>query len=355
MNITFLIGNGFDLRLGLKTRFTDMYPEYLVQNSASPAIDQFKKMLRSDAPNYKTWGDFELAMAKKARNFKTEDAFVESLRDFKSYMSSHLEREEKSFSERLHEYPSTQELCSYEMYRSLKNFYKELSPNIVHEIDRLHRMDSLDYQCISFNYTSLFDKLLPPDFGDVLHIHGTLKEAAAVGVDNLTQVPGLPYEITERFERAFIKPTFNSNYDKERVKKAEHAIEYSDVICVYGLSLGLSDLSWIIRLKNWLLESIDHHLVYFVYDERTFNKLNWDAIMDEEHMRISSFLGRICDSTDEVNLLFNQVHIPVCYNIFDIDKIIANDHLEQAKKESIRNTLIISNKLRPRENGLGIV
>ena len=29
MNITFLIGNGFDINLGLKTRYTNFYPYYL--------------------------------------------------------------------------------------------------------------------------------------------------------------------------------------------------------------------------------------------------------------------------------------------------------------------------------------
>jgi hypothetical protein len=28
-NITFILGNGFDLNLGLKTRYTDFYPEYI--------------------------------------------------------------------------------------------------------------------------------------------------------------------------------------------------------------------------------------------------------------------------------------------------------------------------------------
>ena len=29
MNVTFMIGNGFDLRLGMKTRYTDMYDGYI--------------------------------------------------------------------------------------------------------------------------------------------------------------------------------------------------------------------------------------------------------------------------------------------------------------------------------------
>ena len=31
MNVTFLVGNGFDINLGLKTKYTDFYPSYLAK------------------------------------------------------------------------------------------------------------------------------------------------------------------------------------------------------------------------------------------------------------------------------------------------------------------------------------
>ena len=72
-----------------------MYEGYIAQNSVTDAIRKFKEMLAADAPNYKTWGDFEMAMAEKARDFDDEDSFIECLRDFKLYIVSYLQNEQK--------------------------------------------------------------------------------------------------------------------------------------------------------------------------------------------------------------------------------------------------------------------
>ena len=42
MNILYLIGNGFDLAQGLKTKYTDFYPYYIDRTVCNPAV---KKIL----------------------------------------------------------------------------------------------------------------------------------------------------------------------------------------------------------------------------------------------------------------------------------------------------------------------
>ena len=77
MNVTFMIGNGFDLRLGMKTRYTDMYDGYISTPSDNEIIEIFKATLKSDSSQkYQTWGDFEIAMAHHAKNFKKEEDFI---------------------------------------------------------------------------------------------------------------------------------------------------------------------------------------------------------------------------------------------------------------------------------------
>ena len=39
----YIIGNGFDLNLGMKTRYTDMYDSYINSESSNEIIAQFKK------------------------------------------------------------------------------------------------------------------------------------------------------------------------------------------------------------------------------------------------------------------------------------------------------------------------
>ena len=67
MNITFMIGNGFDLHLGMKTRFTDMYEGYIQSPSEDIVIQRFKEDLKESAgERYEKWSDFEIAMAAHA-------------------------------------------------------------------------------------------------------------------------------------------------------------------------------------------------------------------------------------------------------------------------------------------------
>lgn len=352
MNITFLIGNGFDLRVGMKTRFADMYEGYIGQNSSSEVIQKFKAMLEADAPNYKTWGDFEMAMAEKAKEFDDEDSFIECLRDFKLYMVSYLEKEQEQFQNRTAIGKGVRGRCIDETTNAIEKFYMGLRPNVVNEFIRLGANNNPKYYFISFNYTNAFDYVLSPFAGEVIHIHGRLGSDIVLGADNISQLTDLPYEITRRLERAFIKPEFNKIYDNARFEKAKTIIDGSNIICIYGMSLGESDLSWTSKILSWLLSDKNHHLVYFVYDESVFNKSNWDAIIDEEEDRIASLLGRICDSGEEISQIFNQVHIPVGYDIFDIDNILTSEKKkiddETQRKEALRKQL----EKRPLEIGV---
>lgn len=344
MKITFLIGNGFDLRIGMNTRFADMYEGYIAQTSTSDVIQKFKEMLKADAPEYKTWGDFEMAMAKKAKDFEDEGSFIECLRDFKLYMVLHLENEQRMFNQRMSVYRSLKSYCIDELSVSVAKFYASLRPNVINEFVRLGVDNKPKYQFISFNYTTVFDSLLPAPMQKPIHIHGKLDADVVLGADNLDQVKDLPYEITKRFNRAFIKPEFNKSYDDSRIKKAEEIIDSSDIVCVYGMSLGKSDLSWTKRLKDWLLSCKDNHLVCYVYDKREFNKSNWDAIIDEEEDRIVTLLGKICDSSEEMDKVFNQIHIPVGHDIFDIDALLKSKtnelDEENRKTEILRKQLV---------------
>lgn len=353
MNITFLIGNGFDLRIGMKTRFADMYDGYIVQPSLSDSVNMFKEMLKADAPKYKTWGDFEMAMAKKAKVFESESAFIECLRDFKLYMVSHLEEEQAYFKQRVSVSSDARGFCTNEVWNSIENFFGGFVPNVRNAFAKMGGGYRPNYHFISFNYTTVFDDLLSPN-PDVIHIHGSLGADVVLGADNLDQLEELPYMTTRRIERAFIKPEFNKAFDTDRLTRASDVIDSSDIICAYGLSLGKSDYSWVAKLKNWLLSDKNHHLVYFIYDNTPYSRSNWDAIIDEEEDRVATLLGRICDSGEEMNQIFNQVHIPVGYDIFGIDEILKSEKIKADEDNKKKEELLKHLKGRHQE-GLAII
>ncbi len=97
MNVTFLVGNGFDIGLGLKTRYSDFYEEYCKADKAdSEAITKFKRTLREWQNNKSKkiidWSDFEFAFGQYAKQFAPEDSHL-YLECFEHFIVSRDERE----------------------------------------------------------------------------------------------------------------------------------------------------------------------------------------------------------------------------------------------------------------------
>ena len=67
MNITYIIGNGFDVNLGLKTRYQDFYDYYQNQPSPSEEVKQLKAHIDRNKEN---WADLELALGEYTSNLR---------------------------------------------------------------------------------------------------------------------------------------------------------------------------------------------------------------------------------------------------------------------------------------------
>jgi hypothetical protein len=81
MDITFLVGNGFDIAAGIKTSYRDFYNWYCNQPSASPCIEHFKREIQDDVKKGgENWSDFEIGLGKYTSRFDQET--VEEFRLF---------------------------------------------------------------------------------------------------------------------------------------------------------------------------------------------------------------------------------------------------------------------------------
>ena len=340
-NITFMIGNGFDLNLGLKTSYSDMYKGYIESPSQNDSISLLKKLLEDDAPLYETWGDFEMAMAKHATQYADEDSFVTALRDFRRHLTTHLRKENEAFAKFQHNSQGYMPSYRQEFDRSLDSFYKGQTPNVVREIDSRTRVaGSRKYKFIVFNYTETFDSIarISRKFADITisHIHGKLGEDILLGIDNLEQMSQTPFDCSEKTNRTFIKPKFNEEYDSERLNKTIAMIQNSDVICAFGVSFGESDKMWLDAVVDWLQESPTNHLVYYMYNEKDYADVFPDEKMEEEDELKRVLLNRLCKETSLVQRIFNQVHIPLGHKIFNFKELeieLSNQEIEAMLKE----------------------
>ena len=71
MNITFLIGNGFDRNLGLNTTYSDFTKHYKSIETNNETIKQFRKDIDDDK---ELWFDAEIAMGKYTEKFGEGEA-----------------------------------------------------------------------------------------------------------------------------------------------------------------------------------------------------------------------------------------------------------------------------------------
>lgn len=340
MNITFLIGNGFDLRLCMKTKYTDMYSNYLTKYTPDAAVCDFKRVLQQSAPfGYDTWGDFEMAMAQHASRFKSEDELIACVRDFKVHMGSHLMKEQTAFLEYLKE-RTGYSACAKELNRSLQSFHKGQTPNVINAIEAIGNLELAHIKFVTFNYTTLLDEIIGhyasyyknANIERPIHIHGALNTDVVLGINSIEQFGKLPYVLSRKGERAFVKPTFNIQYDLSRVKSAEQAITESDVICIYGMSLGHSDDMWVQKVYDWLIADSNHHLIYFKYLDQEFSAWRRDEMMDEEDNHREELLNRICGK-ERLEGIENQVHIPIGYDIFDFRNAIEWDADDRRRRQ----------------------
>lgn len=344
MNITFLIGNGFDLNCGLKTSYSDIYPEYIKQPSSSNIIAKFKKDLWDDIEN---WGDFEIAMSKYMGTFSSEKEFLECLRDFISFTERYLILQEKEIlnldNDRI------KEKVADEMINSFSKF----------NIGVTHTLDSLDVanehiKAVVFNYTSTFDELYSccynryPFVDKIIHIHGKLNDDVVMGIDNIEQAQNTSYVLSKKGKRAFIKSFFNEQYDPKRLEDAENAILDSNVICAFGMSLGESDLRWRNLLLEWISADPNAHLFIYQYNCSSLPHLRAEERMDIEDDKKIELLNTWGITDDEIDKYFDQIHIPCCKNIFNIGKTITETKLRILAEETIERDEL--NKLKKRIN-----
>ena len=103
MNITFLIGNVFDIGLRLSTRYTDFYKKYCSDNSNdNDNISAFKRILREwDSDKEKQivdWSDFESAFGDHSIDFELKDKrlYIDRFKDFVKKFNSYLDEELKN-------------------------------------------------------------------------------------------------------------------------------------------------------------------------------------------------------------------------------------------------------------------
>ena len=329
-----MIGNGFDLNCGLRSDFVNVCKAYVNTDSENSTIKQFKIAINKDI---ETWGDFEMTMAEYASALQNENELLICVRDFKKFLNRYLIKEQGDFYRRLIGKKEIEDAVNTEMANSIKEFYTGITNSITYKM-RSKGVGSIE--AISYNYTDVFDGLLRkvlPYSPDIIHIHGSVSSMYAdivLGIDNTNQLK-VNYELSNSGVRGFVKPVFNNQYDAERVERARELLKNAGIICIYGMSLGESDLTWRNLLFDLLDNEHDLHVFIYQYDLVGMTGLTADERLDVDEQRKRKLFDAW--GVQHKEYYMDRIHIPCGHNIFNVEKAIMKTSANEKKGTVVVN------------------
>ena len=333
MNITFLIGNGFDLGLGMKSQYSDFIPLYIKGKSGENDKNKYLKDFSSELDeNIDKWSSFEKQLGVYTKEFTNENfmTMVDQLADFQDMFVAYLKSEENRIEK------TYTKANSYKFYENLTGFYGFLraeSKNVI--VERISRESDLKYQFINFNYTNTLEQFAMiledgeenvkekskcnTNIGEIVHVHGTIEDFSISGVNDPGQIMNKELAKNSKFINYIVKHNINIRSRTMNEMRAHEMINSSVIICVYGMSLGESDGLWWKKIAEHLFRYDETHLVLFIHKPgHTYAQTYRAMIIEDDYLdKLQAYCG-------ENNIRRIQHRIHICFDdifsIVDLEK-----------------------------------
>ena len=286
MNITFFIGNGFDLAQGLPTRYTDFY-RFLEAHGDELAKNPHLKELFDNRilHNYKHWSDLELALGQYTEEYRIE--YSKSFRELKSELDRTLIWYFRLVEQEYQLPVNEEKACKF--IGKIRDFYQEFEePEQDHFRKMIMESNQWDFRFITLNYTGYLDQFLESakalegkkaeryrwNFDasmrnftiphKALHVHGTIRKDNDVilGVNGPEQIAGTNLFVKD-VAPYMVKTEINKVRRLGRTEETEALIDRSQYICLFGVSMGETDIYWWDKITKWLLNDEKRRLVIY--------------------------------------------------------------------------------------------
>lgn len=336
MEIVYMLGNGFDLNLGLKTSYKSFYEYYIKTGSKNEIINKFKNELNK---NLDLWSDLEEALGVYSLNFiaKDKDKFIDLLEDIQDHLAIYISEQnlklnvpnfnKNKFIEDLMtptKYLDERDLVHFQNYISTKNI----------------NMNSSSISVITFNYTNSFEiitgwngkriilgkysndnRLKPLNLKNVIHIHGTTESNMILGVNDEEQISNVEICNDDELKESFVKSVMNYGTRTLRHERCVELLNSANIVCVFGMSFGKTDKCWWnllidnIRTKNQIVIIFDVAKKFSKLREYKFNRIK---------LNIKEKLLKHCSiSEDEVSKIIDNIYVVLNSDMFKCEEILA--------------------------------
>lgn len=274
---TFILGNGFDLDLGLKTRYSDFAnSEYWTVVTEMKCHSGLSKYLEDTKSNNSNWLDLENSLAK--------------------YAAPQLNQEQAAKLTLFHAYGQDQE-CFLKVQEALGQYIASQERTAINKDSLAASLLKLMSQyhienVFSYNYTDLksFVQSLNLRPFQYHHVHGKC--------DNATQILGISDREKIRLDYDFLYKTCSSHYRSSNVR---YALQRSTFVLFFGHSLGPQDYHYFenffreqsridIKEKDkktiYIITSDDYSRMQIIKQLRTMNEGYINLLFDCNEFRI---------------------------------------------------------------------
>lgn len=257
-DIVVLVGNGFDLGLGLDTDYNSFVNYYLAQGSGgNEIVERFQaEIALQKSLDINSWADAELAFGKLDFSKFDKDA-AEALRvclkDFLKSLGDYLGKQQKRL-----QIPEQDRA-------SVSSSFKATLVDMIASVNaqEFPYNDDVVIGFVNFNYTDTLERILGCNsaldinqckvlkrhknsicFRHVVHAHGALSLKMLFGVDNVDQVASLVIKELSASDGDLIKPQMAIHGDNQSYCIAKDWIKNAEFVVLFGLSYGATDASW---------------------------------------------------------------------------------------------------------------
>ena len=371
MEITFLLGNGFDIQCGLKTSYLDFYKYILKKKYSIDLTKEIDKELAlkidniiyseiyKSKDNIENWADLELQLGvftkrlKKRLNELDQDVqkiankflidFEILLEDLNDYLKSIQIQDDVKIKEDF----------SDVLYTTMNDFFYGVLQRENDELNNIlvdNYSSHFNYRCISFNYTNTLKKVIqscsevsmPNRLNnsshshifdkEIINVHGVIGRYLTLGLNDETQLATDFFDMSDLND--LIKPKSLENNREYMRRDAENLIDNSDIIVIFGMSIGSTDKHWWEKIAYSLMNSKNKKLIIHLY-EKTPSFLSPRKARIRRESKENDFLSHLdnLDLSDEQKAqLRKQIYIVT--NSEYILNVDLRKYLNQDKNES---------------------
>ena len=340
MKILYLIGNGFDLHVGLKTAYMDFLKYYLNQ-PISDKIDlvgkRYINRLKLDIKdNIQLWSDLELQYGKHMSKLGGMGKAIHTIEEELDIINDDIR-------EKLSLYIAGEEKRAIFAEDAKKSFIDDVVKPYTHLRD--YERNEIDYRksnswhttsnvvdFITFNYTRTLEHLLGKtpstangfEIHEPIHVHGYHDKRMILGVNDASQIDNDELRQLTYATDTLVKTNNNHSYGIAHTNKCDTLIKNAQIICCYGLSFGETDKLWWEKVCDQLKRRGDLYIILFAYEHNMPDYANGGHKLEYKmRQKRDDFLtkGGIKDS-DKTNLatrIFVTFNDP-CFNVHVLER-----------------------------------